>query len=219
MPIRINLLAEAQAAEELRRRDPVKRAILAGVLAVALMFVWSSWLQLKVMLANRNLAQAQSEIAAQTNAYQLVLSSREKTTKDRANLAALHHLSDCRFLEGTLLDALQHLKVSGVQLVRLRLNQNDTLTPAVKDKKGVVKKPAFVTENTVLYLDARDASANPGDEVNKFKDAISRQSYFQTMLDKTNGIRLATLSPPSTGPDGKPYVLFTFECHYPTQIR
>ena len=28
MPIRLNLLAEAQAAEELRRRDPVKRALM-----------------------------------------------------------------------------------------------------------------------------------------------------------------------------------------------
>jgi len=27
MPIRINLLAEAQAAEDLRRRDPVKRSV------------------------------------------------------------------------------------------------------------------------------------------------------------------------------------------------
>ena len=27
MPIRLNLLAEAQAAEDLRRRDPVKRAL------------------------------------------------------------------------------------------------------------------------------------------------------------------------------------------------
>jgi len=39
MPIRINLLAEAKAAEELRRHDPVKRVIFGGALAVALVFV------------------------------------------------------------------------------------------------------------------------------------------------------------------------------------
>ena len=32
MPIRINLLAEAKAAEELRRHDPVKRVIFVGAL-------------------------------------------------------------------------------------------------------------------------------------------------------------------------------------------
>ena len=30
MPIRLNLLAEAQEAEEMRRQDPVKRALLVG---------------------------------------------------------------------------------------------------------------------------------------------------------------------------------------------
>ena len=36
MPIRINLLAEAIADEDLRRRDPVKRAIYGGAFVVAL---------------------------------------------------------------------------------------------------------------------------------------------------------------------------------------
>jgi len=42
MPIRLNLLAEAQAAEEARRRDPVKRAIWIGALLVSVVLVWSS---------------------------------------------------------------------------------------------------------------------------------------------------------------------------------
>ena len=46
MPIRINLLSEALAEEDLRRRDPVKRAIFIGVFLVALSLVWfsSTWL-------------------------------------------------------------------------------------------------------------------------------------------------------------------------------
>ena len=55
MPIRLNLLAEAQAAEELRRRDPVKRAIWIGALILAAMLVWSSSRQLQVMLASSEL--------------------------------------------------------------------------------------------------------------------------------------------------------------------
>ena len=41
MPIHINLLAEAQAAEELRRRDPVKRAIFIGISLVIVALMWS----------------------------------------------------------------------------------------------------------------------------------------------------------------------------------
>ena len=40
------------------------------------------------------------------------------------------------------------------------------------------------------------------------------------MLDKTNGVRLA--SPPprrKPGMDGRPYVSFTLECRYPDKIR
>ena len=47
MPIRINLLAEQQAAEELRRRDPVKRAIWVAGFFVVVVVVWSGYLQFK----------------------------------------------------------------------------------------------------------------------------------------------------------------------------
>ena len=51
MPIRINLLNEELAAEELRRRDPVKRAIFIGIFLVALSLVWfsSTWLEYKMI--------------------------------------------------------------------------------------------------------------------------------------------------------------------------
>ncbi|MGC3957234.1 MAG: hypothetical protein QM813_04480 [Verrucomicrobiota bacterium] len=58
MPIRLNLLAEAQAAEELRRNDPVKRALWVSVLLIALVLVWASSLQLKLIVAKRNSAQS-----------------------------------------------------------------------------------------------------------------------------------------------------------------
>ena len=51
MPIRINLLAEAQALEEMRRKDPVKRAALAAGALVCLALVYSSYLQLRAGIA------------------------------------------------------------------------------------------------------------------------------------------------------------------------
>ena len=55
MPIRINLLAEQQAAEEERRRDPVKRGIYAGVALLVLMVLWVAVTQLKVSAARTEL--------------------------------------------------------------------------------------------------------------------------------------------------------------------
>ena len=55
MPIRINLLAEAQELEEMRRRDPVKRAIWAAVVIGAILLGYSSLLQLRATVASRDL--------------------------------------------------------------------------------------------------------------------------------------------------------------------
>jgi hypothetical protein len=217
MPIRINLLAEAQAAEDLRRRDPIKRVIFGGLLAAALMLAWWSWLQVRVMVADKDLSQVQAQIQSHTNAYQVVIDSQKAMARAKDNLAELQKLTDSRFLQGNLLNALQHATVPDVQLMRLRVDQTYTTSGSARKKK--TKGPGTVTEGIVVTLDARDCGSSLGDQVNKFKDAISREPYFQTKLDKTNGVRLTNLSPPQVGPDGKPYVLFTLQCTYRDQTR
>ena len=71
MPIRINLLAEAQAAEDLRRRDPVKRSIYVAVCFVVMVLVWISSLQVKIMADNSRLGKflEQSRLNGRTNEY------------------------------------------------------------------------------------------------------------------------------------------------------
>jgi hypothetical protein len=223
MPIRLNLLAEAQAAEDLRRRDPIKRVIIGGVLAVALMLAWWSWLQLRVMVANQHLSQVQAEIQSHTNSYQVVLIGQRQITEAKQNLAALQKLTSSRFLQGNLLEALQHATVPGVQLMRLRVDQTYAATEATPAETNdtIIKagRPGAATESVSVTLDARDFSGSLGDQVNKFKDVISQEPSFQAALDKTNGIRLTNLSPPQIGPDGKPSVLFTLQCTYPDQTR
>jgi len=223
MPIRLNLLAEAQAAEDLRRRDPIKRIIFGALLAVALMLVWWSWLQLRVMVAHSNLSQIEGQIQSHTNAYQVVLVSQRQIAETKDNLAALQKLTSDRFLQGNLLNALQQATVPGVQLMRLRVDQTyvatDATTAQTSDGQTAPKSPGTVAEKIVVTLDARDYSSSPGDQVNKFKDAISQQPYFQAELDKTNGVRLTNLSPPQIGADGKPSVMFTLQCTYPDRTR
>ena len=223
MPIRINLLVEAQIAEDLRRRDPVKRLIMFGVIAVALMLLWWSWIQLRVIVAERDLFQVEAGIQTHTNAFQLVLANQEKIAEANEKVAALQKLTQSRFLQGNLLNALQKATVDGVQLLRLREDQVYLATePTAPQTNGIhitPGLPATITEKIVVSLDARDFSSNPGDQVNKFKDAISQQPYFKAELNKTNGVRLTSLSPPQIGTDGRPSVLFTLQCTYPDQTR
>ena len=192
MPIRINLLAEAQATEDSRRRDPVKRMIVLGVFAAALMLLWWSWLQLRVIVANRNLSQVEAQIQSRTNTSQLVLISQAKMIGANEKLAALQKLSQSRFLQGNLLNALQQTTVDGVQLLRLHVDQTYFTTEGTAPKTNGTRvtpgQPGTVTEKIVVSLDARDYSSNPGDQVKKFKEAISQQPYFQAALNKTNGV-------------------------------
>jgi alkanesulfonate monooxygenase SsuD/methylene tetrahydromethanopterin reductase-like flavin-dependent oxidoreductase (luciferase family) len=223
MPIRINLLAEAKAAEELRRNDPVKRVIFAGALAVALTLVWSSSLRLEAMLANKNVTDRQTEIAARTNEFQHVQTDQKKTADAKQKLGALKKMANSRFLQGNLLNALQQINVDGVRLTRLKVDQDYYYaagTSSQTNRNGVILgRPSTVTEKVVVWLDARDSSANPGDQVNKFKEAVVDQSYFRAMLNKTNGVQLINLSPLQAGSDGKPCVLFTLKCNFPEYAR
>jgi hypothetical protein len=223
MPIKINLLAEAQIAEDLRRRDPVKRAIFFGALLVALALVWSSSLQLEAMIAKRDLNQVQIGIDSRTNEYQHALVSQGRVAGANKKLDALRNLSNSRFLQGNLLDALQQATVDGVQLMRMRVDQSYFKVEGSPNQTNnghiVIGRPATTTEKIVMSLDARDYSATPGDQVNKFKAAIAAQPYFKVMLDKTNGVQLISISPSQIGFDGKPFTLFTVECNFLEQTR
>jgi len=223
MPIRINLLAEAQALEELRRKDPVKRAIWVGVGLIFVMLAWSASLQLKAMLAKGELNRVSSQLAARTNEFSQILANQSKLMLVNRKLASLQQLATNRLLHGTLLSSLQQTTIDDVQLVRLRTEESYAFNEESKPKTNandriIPGKPASVTDKVVVTLDARDSGLSPGDQVNKFKHSVSESPYFQNVLGKTNEVRLTNLSPPQAI-DGKPFVLFTLECRFPEKTR
>jgi predicted PurR-regulated permease PerM len=123
MPIRINLLAEAQALEDLRRRDPVKRAIAGGVILVLLVLAWSISIQLKVAMAHRELRNLNSQLSTRTNEFQQVLANQRQLIEANRKLSMLQSMATNRLLHGTLLNALQEATLDDVQLMRLRTDQ------------------------------------------------------------------------------------------------
>jgi hypothetical protein len=225
MPIRINLLAEAQALEEMRRRDPVKRAILVGICLVGIVMMWSSMLQVQVMYSKSTLGRWEANLNSHTNDYFQTVNDQAKLASINQRLAALNDLAASRFLESSLLDALQQSTAAGIQIVRLRTAQTYATTEEVKPKKdGRVTtpgKPATSTEKIVLGIDAKDTSPNPGGvAVNKFKSNLTDSAYFKDSGLSTNQILLKRVDAPLVDTEsGLPYVLFSFECLYPERTR
>lgn len=223
MPIRLNLLAEAQAMEEMRRRDPVKRVIWAGVVGVLAMLVWSSSLQLRALLEKGSTSSIEAQLAAKTNQYRIVLEHQQKSAEISQKLAALRLLAANRFLQGNLLDEMQHVMVDDVQVARLRSEQSYTWTDAVKgttnsDGKVTAAKRPTTTEKVAIIIDAHDTAANPGDQVPLFKQEIASSPYFSNLLGQAQ-VRLASISAPQTAVGGKPSVNFTLECRLPEKTR
>jgi hypothetical protein len=223
MPIHINLLAEAQIAEDLRRRDPVKRAIYTGSFLVVLALVWCSSLQLEVVIDKSELNKIQGQIQDRTNEWQSVLDNQKRISDARGRLAALQKLNNARFLQGNFLNALQKLNYDGVQLASVKVKQTylGDSAPHQETDQGHAASTRIptATEKIVLSIDARDVSVSPGDQVNKFKESLAGQDYFKNIISKTNGVQLAGLSPLQTGTDGKAFELFTLECSLPQQTR
>lgn len=223
MPIRINLLAEAQAAEDLRRRDPVKRSILGGIFFVALALLWCLVVQTRIMRANSEFKEQEAKWTALEKKHSAVTDDLKNAAEVERKLAALERISTNRFLWGSTLNALQKTMVEQIQATRLETVQTFTLIDAVPEKKTSAKtipgKPAESVERIAIKFVARDW--NPGDQnYNKFKESIAKYPYFQTNFSKADALRLTSLSKPSYDPSdpARPFVMFTLEMQYP-EIR
>jgi hypothetical protein len=212
MPIRINLLAEAQAAEEVRRRDPAKRAMWAALVLVAGIAMWICLLQAQIIVVNSNLSRQVGTLNSLTNKYTEVVANETKLREVSGKLNALNRFAGARFLEATPLDALLRASVDGIQLIRLRTDQS---------VDAIIEPKPVSTEKDKLILDVKDGSANPGNEqINKYKQILAATPYFKAQHISTNDIQLKNLGVAQIDTEtGKPYVQFTLECVYPDKVR
>jgi hypothetical protein len=232
MPIRINLLAEQQAADELRRRDPVKRATWAGGLIVGAMVVWSGYLQVRLMAATGEANRHESEWKKLESAYKKVSANMETAAEAERKWTALQTLATNRFLWANPLNALQFVTatVDDVQLTALKTSQSYLITEAVKpstNASGIVSrgKPGTSKEKVMFNLDGKDASKEAKDPakrstdgVFKLQEAINNYPYFKTNQVKA---QLITRSPDQIDPinPAKRFSTFTLGCEFPEVTR
>lgn len=233
MPIRLNLLAEQQEAEEMRRRDPVKRATWGAGVVIAVVVLWCGWLQMKIMGSSSELAQYEAEWKSMEKEFKELSDKQKQTIEIEGKLQSLETLANNRFLWANTLNALQLIKVSDVQLLKLKTLQTYEFIEGTKPKTntqvraGVTNrtitpgKPATAKEHIKLTLDAKDASARPGEQVNKYRESLLNQPYFKERLQAVDSARLIGLSPPQVeaADPTKTFVLFTLECTFPEKVR
>jgi hypothetical protein len=225
MPIRINLLAEAQAAEDLRRRDPVKRSIWIAGFFISLVVIWCLWVQGQIIQASSELGKHQAHWNSIEKKHAAVTENLKQAAVIERKLGSLNRLSTNRFLWGSTLNAFQQTVVDHVQTVRLKSEQVYSFIEGTAAKTNSSKpsaaKPASSVEKITLTIEAKDW--NPGEQnYNKLKEALAKFPYFQSSLtNKPDALRLTSLSKPAFDPSDplRPFVTFTLEMQYPEVRR
>jgi hypothetical protein len=226
MPIRINLLAEAQAAEEERRKDPVKRGTYVAGFIVCLVVLWAASLQVKLMSAKGKLNGLESQWKSIANDYEAVVASQRGSMEAESKLSSLYQMTTNRFLWGNVLNAFQQTMngMDDVQVVRLKAEQAYIFTEGTPSRTNGTSvspgKPGTSTERISMNVEAKDISDQPGNRVNQFKESISNVPFFRETLMRTNGVLLTSLSAPQGNQDSpQTFVMFSLKCSFPEKTR
>lgn len=231
MPIRVNLLAEQLAAEDMRRRDPVKRAYWAAGGVVGLVLIWTALLQIQVSRASSELnAQVAKWKALEPKFKQIDADAKHAATIE-IKLDGLDRLSTNRFLWANVLNALQFTVLDGIEIQKISGRQTFELVDPIPPKTNTVTGSTNKTiipgklgssrQRIVITLQGRDFSASPGAQVNRYREGIAANAFFATEIKKVEGVALRNRSPVTQDPldPSRSFVDFTVECQFPEALR
>jgi hypothetical protein len=223
MPIRINLLAEAQAAAELRRKNPIKRGIWIGSFLVCVVVLWIAKLQLDIFWVSRDYSNTEAEWKSKMAKYATVTNEQAKTGEVERKLAQLDYLSTNRFLWAPVLNALQKTMVDQVQVTRLRGDQVLAREEGRDIGSGSSRKriPGAMVEKVSLSIEAKDFRPND-QNYTKYKESLCTFDFFAKRLQRRDGFVMdGILGPLTVDPvdPGKQFVTFTLASHFPEARR
>jgi hypothetical protein len=123
MPIRINLLAEEQAVEEMRRRDPIKRAIIGGAIAILLVIGWIGITQMTVSAARSELSDTVARLKEVDDSSRQVKSNQLAVAEYDLKIRALERYSTNRLFWASLLESLQRAALQDIRLMEVKADQ------------------------------------------------------------------------------------------------
>jgi hypothetical protein len=223
MPIQINLLAEAQAAEELRRKDPVKRGIWIAGFLVSLVLLWILKLQCDIWFGQNTYNRLENEWKRDFDKYAGVTNQQARTAEVNQKLAALDNLATNRFLWAPVLNALQKTMVDHIQVTHIWCEQAETEEAAHDVGSGSSKMHVAggMVEKIILYIEAEDTNPK-GRNYDKYKESLCSSDFFVKSLKRKDGFVLdGTLSGPVADPSdpGRQFVTFKLKSIFPEVVH
>jgi hypothetical protein len=219
MPIRINLLAEQQMAEEMRLRNPVKLACWLGGFAISLVLLYSLSLQFKISLIKYDVeAEDRKYRDLQTNNTH-VLATQAKIGALTQKLQVLEKLSTNRFLWGSALNGFQYAMIDDIQVTHLGFPQAFVLVPETKVATRTV--PAQSQETIRFTIQGKDYGPPSGDQIEAFKRSLIAAPYLRQFLTNESQILLKGRQMPQEDPQrpGRSFVHFTLDCAVLDKMR
>lgn len=226
MPININLLAEAQADEEMRRKDPVRYAIYCSVGVILVFVLWICMNQMLISGKTKEISGLNSSWERMKPQYNLIQSNLTYLNELQNQLNQLTNYVTNRFLWANVLNALQQCATNvstNVQFTRFRTDHSFQVTsPSIVVKAGKkVVDPGSSVEKIKFIIEAKDSGKEEEDNVVRLREAIAEFPFFKERLDRARGVRLESLSPRMIDPENpdRTCVVFTIECLFPDKTR
>lgn len=221
MPIVINLLAEEQAAEELRRRDPLKKAIWIATCCALLSLLLVGYYQMKLSGARKHQAAKEAEWAELESKVRDAKLLREESIVLTAKYMALQQYAANRFLWGPTLDVIQNCMIPDIRVMSINSDQRFSYVEPVKATEVTPAKPGECTEALSIIIKARDDGPSSEQKYNMFREKLASHAYYKEIFNGRDGVTLDELSPPIAegGDPNKTYVLFRLKCALPPITR
>jgi len=218
MPIKINLLAEEQANEDLRRRDPVKRAGMAAGALVALVLLWAGINWFGLMGLSKQLEGLNAELEDLKKPATEAKASQKKIRDTEYKMDMLKKMSAARPLWAPVLDTLQRSVMEDVQVLRIKADQIYQVTPAFVPPRGSTLKPKPAVSKQVISMtiEAQDNSERL-DSYNRLREQLA--SALKTYMGTNGTVSLKTLNQARENEDGKKYLTFSLECSFTEVVR
>lgn len=227
MPIRINLLAEAQATEDLRRRDPVKRGLWIGGFLVCVVLLWCGKLQIDIWREGITRTRLERDWTSKEPKFKVLLATQERADRLQALMDGLDRYSTNRFLWANALNAIQHSTIEDIQVTRIRGDQTydivraENSTNSTPNGPAITHKPGISTEHIRVVVDARDFN-NQNQTWTRYKESLAKNAYFKRHLKRGEGFVLdGTQGAPGRDPLDplREFVSFSLVTHLPEVKR
>jgi hypothetical protein len=213
-------MAEAQALEEARRRNPVKLGIWIAGFFVALAGLWIMEKAFEIHNANGVLTGLKEQWAADEKKYNGVTNAEAGIIAIQEKIAALDHLHTNRFLWSPVLNALQYTVVDQVQVTHiLTLQTFEREASRSINNKTIPGTANF--EKVKLSITGRDYSPL-AEGYKRYEDALNHFPFFVKKMGGREGFTIEGAPGPKV-PEGpgssREYRVFTLTNQFPDYRR